>query len=213
VSHELLLRMRGRDGALHLPGAFLPAAEHFGLIGELDRWVIGQAARLAGEGHRVELNLSAASLGDAGLFDLFAAAIAEHGADPWRLGIELTETAIMQDETLAGTFIDRVSALGCEIALDDFGCGFGSFGYLKNLSVDYLKIDVEFVRDLATSAASRHVVNAVVGLAAAFHCRTVAEGVEDEATLELVRALGVDFAQGYGLGRPAPLAETLDRSP
>lgn len=209
VSHELLLRMRERDGGLRMPGSFLPVAERYGVVRELDRWVIGQAARLAGDGHHVELNLSAASLGDPGLYDDFAAAVAEHEAQPQLLGVELTETAIMQDEAIAGMFIERVGALGCELALDDFGTGFGGFGYLKNLPVDYLKIDVEFVRDLRTNVASRHVVQAVVGLAAAFGLRTVAEGVEDEETLDLIRDMGVDRAQGYGIGRPASLADTL----
>lgn len=209
VSHELLLRMRERNGRLRLPGSFLPVAERYGLIRELDRWVIGQAARLAGEGHHVELNVSAVSLGDPGLYDDFAAAVAQHDAPPQFLGVELTETAIMQDEAIAGTFIARVGVLGCELALDDFGTGFGGFGYLKNLPVDYLKIDVEFVRDLRTNVASRHVVQAVVGLAASFGLRTVAEGVEDEETLLLIRDMGVDQAQGYGIGRPAPLADTV----
>ena len=99
------------------------------------------------------------------------------------------------------TFIERAGALGCELALDDFGTGFGGFGYLKNLPVDYLKIDVEFVRDVRTNEASRHVVQAVVGLAAAFGQRTVAEGVEDDRTLQMIREMGVDLAQGYGIGR------------
>jgi PAS domain S-box-containing protein len=209
VSHELLLRMRERDGRIRMPSAFLPAAERCGLILELDRWVIRQAATLSGEGYRVELNLSAASLGDPGLFDDFTDAIAEYGADPARMVIELTETALMQDEGMAATFIERVGALGCELALDDFGTGFGGFGYLKNLPVDYLKIDVEFVRDVRTNVASRHVVQAVVGLAAAFGQRTVAEGVEDDLTLQMIRAMGVDLAQGYGIGRAGPLAVTL----
>lgn len=209
VSHELLLRMRERDGSLRMPGTFLPAAESCGLICELDRWVIKQAARLAGDGHHVELNLSAASLGDPGLYDNFAAAIAEHEARPDHIGIELTETAIMQDETIAAMFIQRVGVLGCELALDDFGTGFGGFAYLKNLPVDYLKIDVDFVRDLCMNTASRHVVQAVVGLAASFGLRTVAEGVEDDQTLSMIRDMGVDRAQGYGIGRPGPLADTL----
>jgi len=209
VSHELLLRMRERDGGLRLPGMFLPAAERSGLILELDRWVIGEAARMAGEGHHVELNLSAASLGDPALYDVFSEALHEHAARPECLGVELTETAIMRDEEIAEAFIERVGALGCELALDDFGTGFGGFGYLKSLPVDYLKIDVEFVRDLRTNVASRHVVQALVGLASSFGLRTVAEGVEDEETLDMVRDMGVDHAQGYGIGRPGPLAETV----
>jgi EAL domain-containing protein (putative c-di-GMP-specific phosphodiesterase class I) len=209
ISHELLLRMRERDGSLRSPGTFLAAAESTGLVRELDRWVIRQAARLAGDGHRVEFNISATSLGDPGLYDELVAALREFDADPSCIVVELTETALMQDESLGTTFVQRVGALGCEVALDDFGSGYGGFGYLKNLPVDYLKIDMEFVTDLRTNVASRHVVEAVVGLAGAFGNRTVAEGVEDDETLEIVAAMGVDYAQGYGIGRPAPLAETL----
>jgi PAS domain S-box-containing protein len=209
VSHELLLRMRERDGGLRSPGTFLAAAEGSGLVRELDRWVIREAARLAGDGHRVELNVSAASLGDPGLYDDFTAALAEFGAEPNRLVVELTETALMQEEGIGTSFMERIGALGCELALDDFGTGYGGFGYLKILPVDYLKIDVEFVSDLCTNVASRHVVQAVVGLAAAFGNRTVAEGVEDDDTLAMISRMGVDYAQGFGIGRPAPLDETL----
>jgi PAS domain S-box-containing protein len=212
VSHELLLRMHDRNGTIHRPGSFLPAAERYGLIGELDRWVIRQAAQLAGDGHRVELNLSATSLGDPALFDYFASAISEYGAEPARIVVEITETAIMHDEAIARMFIERVGALGCELALDDFGTGFCGFGYLKSLSVHYLKIDVEFVRDLRTNQASRHVVQAIVGLAKAFGYRTVAEGVEDGPTLEMVQTMGVDLAQGYVIGRPLPFAGALPRA-
>ncbi len=208
-SHELLLRMYTSDGAIRLPRSFLPAAEACGLIIELDRWVIGQAARLAGEGHNVEMNLSAASLGDPALFEYFQRTVDMHGAAPALLGVELTETAIMTNESVAGSFMQRAGAMGCTLALDDFGTGFGGFGYLKRLPVDYLKIDVEFVGDLITSAASRHVVEAVVGLAAAFGHSTIAEGVEDAATLALLRELGVDYAQGYLIGRPGPLRDTI----
>ncbi|HVF77405.1 MAG TPA: EAL domain-containing protein [Solirubrobacteraceae bacterium] len=210
VAHELLLRMRERDGGIRTPGSFLPIAERCGLIRELDRWVIGQSARLAGEGHRVELNLSARSIGDPDLFDFFAKAIARHDADPSLMVIELTETALMRDETAAQSFVERVRVLGCEFALDDFGTGFGGLSYLKRLPVDYLKIDIEFVRDLCTNSASRHVVEAVVGLAKAFGHQTVAEGVENDETLAMVRSMGVDYAQGFGLGWPAPLNEMLD---
>ncbi len=211
VSHELLLRMRERDGNICAPASFLPVAESSGLIRELDRWVIREAARIAGDGHNVHLNLSTASFCEPGLFDHFTQAVAEHGADPSRMVVEVTETAIMQDATIAEMSAGLVRALGCELALDDFGTGFGGFGYIKRLHVDYLKIDVEFVRDLPTSIASRHVVRAVVSLAKAFGQRTVAEGVEDEETLELLRGMGVDRAQGFWIGRPAPLVDTLYR--
>ena len=111
----------------------------------------------------------------------------------------------MQDIDVGQVFAQGLSNLGCRLALDDFGTGFGSFTYLKRLPVDYLKIDVEFTRDLESSAANRHVIRAIVSLAQAFGLRTIAEGVEDEATLALLREDGVDFAQGFHLGRPAPI--------
>ncbi len=209
VSHELLLRMRERDGTIRTPDSFLPAAEYSGAIHELDRWVIREATRLASAGHHVELNISADSLGDPDLADDFIHTVTEQGADPALIVVELTETALMPDDTIARTFVQRIRALGCEFALDDFGTGFGTFSYLKSLPIDYLKIDVDFVRDLRTNAASRHVVEAVVALAYSFGHRTIAEGVEDEETLQTLKGMGVDYAQGYLIGRPAPLAATL----
>ncbi|MDX6216322.1 MAG: hypothetical protein QOG99_1906, partial [Frankiales bacterium] len=119
---------------------------------------------------------------------------------------EITETALMQDLEAGKAFAEAVTALGCGLALDDFGTGFASFTYLKLLPFTHLKIDIEFVRDLPDNAANRHVVDAIVSLAKGFGQLTVAEGVEDEATVELLRERGVDYAQGYHLGRPAPLS-------
>jgi EAL domain-containing protein (putative c-di-GMP-specific phosphodiesterase class I) len=123
---------------------------------------------------------------------------------------ELTETAVVQDKAATENFALRIHGLGCRLALDDFGTGYGGFTYLKQLPIDFLKIDIEFVRDLATNPASRHVVEAVVALATGFGLQTVAEGVEDSQTLEMLREYGVDYAQGYHVGRPAPLEQTLD---
>jgi EAL domain-containing protein (putative c-di-GMP-specific phosphodiesterase class I) len=118
---------------------------------------------------------------------------------------EITETALMQDVKGGEAFAHYLVKLGCRLALDDFGTGFGSFTYLKTMPVDYLKIDVEFVRNLGSNPANQHLVTAIVNLARGFGKQTIAEGVEDEATLDLLRAYGVDFAQGYHLGRPAPI--------
>jgi EAL domain-containing protein (putative c-di-GMP-specific phosphodiesterase class I) len=131
--------------------------------------------------------------------------IHEHGADPANLVFEITETALMRDLTAAQAFARGLAEIGCGVALDDFGTGYGSFTYLKNLPIAYLKIDIEFVRDLVTNPANRHVVNAIVSLAKAFGLRTIAEGIEDEETLTLLRAQGVDFGQGFHLGRPVPV--------
>jgi EAL domain-containing protein (putative c-di-GMP-specific phosphodiesterase class I) len=207
-SEELLLRMIGRDGEVILPGSFLPVAEKYGLIGEIDRWVITQAVRLASAGRRViELNLSAASIGTPDLLPFIERQIREAGADPADLVFEITETALMKDLAAGEAFAHGLADLGCSLALDDFGTGFGSFVYLKKLPLTYLKIDIEFVRDLVTSHANLHVVKAIVSLARGFGLRTIAEGIEDEQTLTILRGEGVDFGQGYHLGRPAPTVE------
>jgi PAS domain S-box-containing protein len=208
-SEELLLRMIGRDNEVILPGSFMPVAEKYGLTGEIDRWVISQAARRAATGRRVvEANLSAASIGASDLLLFIEQQIREAHADPANLVFEITETALMHDITAGAAFARGLAALGCGLALDDFGTGFGSFTYLKKLPVTHLKIDIEFVRDLVTNPDDLHVVKAIVSLARAFGLKTIAEGVEDEQALTLLRAEGVDFAQGFHLGRPGPTSDS-----
>ena len=209
VQYELLIRMIGREGELIPPGAFLPAAERSGLIRDIDRWVIAEGTRLAGGAHCVEINVSAHSLGDAKLFETLSQAIRAGPADPGDVVLEITETALVADERQARDFVSRARGLGCRVALDDFGTGYGGFTQLKHLPVDMLKIDIDFVRDLATNPSSRLVVQAVVGLARGFGLKTVAEGVEDAATYSLLLDLGVDLAQGFHLGRPTPAEELL----
>ena len=213
VQHELLLRVVEPDGTIATPCAYLQIAEEHGLIGAIDRWVIARAAELAAEGLPVELNVSGGSIGDPGLLDHIEACLRDSGADPALLVFEITETALIGDEAAGRRFAERVHELGCQLALDDFGTGYGGFTYIKQLPVDYLKIDIEFVRDLRTSTASLHVVQAVVNLARGFGLKTVAEGVEDAETLALLRTLGVDFAQGYHIARPGPLDETIRAAP
>jgi PAS domain S-box-containing protein len=205
VAHELLLRMVDRDGAIIAPIRFLPAAEQFGLIEEIDRWVLAQAAQLAGRGLKVHFNISAKSLGSRELIDDLVAALRDTGAALGLLVCEITETALASDEVVAEAFVHELRALGCEIALDDFGIGYGGFAYLKRLPITVLKIDIEFVRDLVENPQNQHVVKAIVNLAQGFGRQTIAEGVETEATLELLEEYGVDYAQGYVIGRPAPI--------
>ncbi len=205
AAEELLLRMVDRDGEIVPPGEFLPAAEKYGLIAEIDRWVVSRSVELAAQGRIVECNLSAASLESPNMLSFIEDEIRRTGADPASLVFEITETALMIDLRAGAEFAQRLAALGCGLAIDDFGTGFGSLVYLKKLPITQLKIDLEFVRDLPNNRANRHVVEAIVSLARAFNVRTVAEGIEDEATLECVRAAGVDFAQGFYLGRPAPI--------
>ena len=205
---ELLLRMIGRDNEVIPPCSFLPVAEKYGLIREIDRWVITQATRLAATGRGViEANLSAASIGTSDLLTFIEQQIRETHADPADLVFEITETALMNDIAAGEAFARGVAALGCGLALDDFGTGFGSFTYLKKLPITHLKIDIEFVRDLVTNPANLHVVKAIISLARAFGLKTIAEGVEDEQVLTLLEAEGVDFAQGFHLGRPGPISD------
>ena len=200
--------MIGRDGSLVLPGSFLPAAEKYGLIGEIDRWTIARAIRRAARGDRiVEVNVSAATLGTPDLLSYIKRHLDESGADPANLVFEITETALMEKIELGQAFANGVAELGCGLALDDFGTGFGSFTYLKKLAVTHLKIDIEFVRDLVDNEANRRVVQVIVGLARAFGLRTIAEGVEDQQTLEQLRAEGVDYVQGFHVGRPERIDE------
>jgi PAS domain S-box-containing protein len=209
VQHELLIRMISAEGDVIMPDTFLPTAEEYGLISEIDRWVIRETARLSAAGHPLEFNLSAKSVADPGILALIADAINEHGANPSQMICEITETALVHDLGAAEQFVQGMNDLGIKVALDDFGAGYGGFAYLKRLSVSYLKIDREFVQDLCREMSSQHVVSAVVNLAKAFGMRTVAEGAEDRATVELLKNLGVNYVQGYVIGRPSPARDSL----
>ena len=155
----------------------------------------------------VGINLSGASVGDPVVMAAIERALAETEADPSLLMFEVTETALMERIDEGRAFVERLTALGCRFALDDFGTGFGTFVYLKHLPVDYLKIDMQFVRDLLRDDDDERVVRSIVGLARDFGKKTIGEGVEDEATLQRLRDLGVDYAQGFHIGRPAPAHE------
>ena len=205
VQRELLIRMRDEAGELVPPGMFLPAAEEHGLIEDIDRWVLSQAVQLAARGEAVEVNVSAASMSRPAFLTAVERELERSGADPACLVFEITETALMRQMDLGVAFAERLASLGCRFALDDFGTGYASFTYLKRLPVHYLKIDRDFVRELVASPRDRHVVQAIVNLASGFEAQTIAEGVEDAETLKLLSACGVDYAQGFHLGRPAPL--------
>jgi diguanylate cyclase (GGDEF)-like protein/PAS domain S-box-containing protein len=215
VRHEILLRMVGDDGELILPESFLPAAERFGTITAIDRWVVAEAiramGRVAAAGGRLPLsvNVSARSVGDAELLAVLEAELVAAGVAPADLVVELTETAAVSDIPRAGAFATAVRGLGCGFALDDFGAGFGSFSYLKHLPFDVLKIDGEFVANAEDNETDRLVIAAVTGIAHGLGRTTVAEFVEDGPVIDLLLAHGVDCGQGHHLGRPAPLDELL----
>jgi diguanylate cyclase (GGDEF)-like protein/PAS domain S-box-containing protein len=211
VSHgELLLRMQGDRGKLIAPGAFLPAAERFGLIHAIDHWVVREAIRLLGADdgtRRVGVNLSGESVvGDPELLWTIEQELEAAGADPSKLIFEVTETAAIANMPEATSFAKGLTDLGCSLALDDFGTGFGSFYYLKHLPVRYVKLDGEFIQNLPRSHIDEHMVKAIVGVARGLGIKTVAESVADDETIRLLQEQGVDYAQGFHVGRPAPVA-------
>jgi diguanylate cyclase (GGDEF)-like protein/PAS domain S-box-containing protein len=212
TQHELLLRMRDDGGGVVEPGSFLATAERFGLIGGIDRWVTQQAVRLIAahnkEGRELtlEVNLSGKTMGDAGFPDEVRRELTSSGIDPANLIFEVTETAAVADIEHARLFAQSLARVGCRFALDDFGAGYASFYYLKHLPISYLKIDGEFVKELPGSRTDQLIVRALVEVCEGLGIKTVAEFVTDEQTMEMVRDLGVDFAQGYHLGKPEPVS-------
>jgi diguanylate cyclase (GGDEF)-like protein/PAS domain S-box-containing protein len=215
TQYELLLRMRGPDGELIGPSAFLPVAERFDLMGAIDRWVVSRAIRIVGAelraGRRlvVEINISGRSAGDPELLELIERELRSSEVCPSQIIFEITETIAVSNIPRAQHFAARLADLGCRFALDDFGAGFGSFYYLKHLPFDYLKIDGEFVRHSAADPTDQLVIQAVVDIARGLGKRTVAEHVGDSETAALLQRMGVDHAQGFHLGEPAPLGDWL----
>jgi PAS domain S-box-containing protein len=209
VQHELLLRMVDSHGRIVEPGRFLPTAEECGATDQIDCWVVRQSVQLAARGFPVEFNISARSVGNGQIRRTLREAIAEFGADPRDLVCEITETALIHDMHGAEEFVRSLRDIGCRVALDDFGAGYGGFGYLKRLPVSYLKIDMQFVQDLASEESSRHVIEAIVGLARGFRLETIAEGAEDEATVQILSEIGVDHVQGFAVARPLPIFEAF----
>ena len=207
VQEELLVRMLadGDPEGVLSPREFVPLAERSGLIVAIDRWMTDRAIELAASGRPAEVNLSAVSICDEELPVDIAESLRQVGAGAANVVFEITETAAVRHLDAARDFVDRLSRLGCRFALDDFGTGFGSLTYLRHLPVQYLKIDAAFVRDLCISPADQRMVQSIVAMAGQFGLRTVAEGVEDAETLNLVRDFGVDLAQGYCVGRPKPV--------
>lgn len=213
---ELLLRMIGPDGAWVPPMAFIPAAERYGLMPRVDRWVIGQACRelaaLRAQGRWLPvcmLNLSGASVSDPSLADYISGCLRQYSLPGPQIGFELTETAAIGNLASASQLMNRLRGLGSPIALDDFGSGMSSFSYLKTLPIDYLKIDGAFVRDVSSDPVDRAVVEAIQRIGHVMGIQTIAESVEDEAALKALTEIGVDYAQGYYVAKPMPLSEIV----
>lgn len=211
---EIFVRMLDERNSLIPPGAFVPAAERYDLMPQIDQWVIRNTLawlgdRLHAENNPIQcaINLSGVSIGNVECLEAIKRDIERHRIPAHYLCFEITETAAMSDPEAARAFINELKSLGCRFALDDFGSGLSSFGYLKKLPVDYLKIDGIFIRDLANNEIDQAMVASINNIAHIMGLKTVAEFVEDKKTLGLLRQIGVDFAQGYLLSEPSPLEQ------
>jgi EAL domain-containing protein (putative c-di-GMP-specific phosphodiesterase class I) len=208
-AEELLVRIATEDGALLLPEAFVPAAERHGLMPRIDRLMLEHGAALASCERPVHVNLSATTIADETFFDCAVATVDRHRADPAKITFEITETAAASDMRHGARLARKLVAHGFRIAIDDFGSGWGPFRYLRSFPVSMLKIDREFIRDVGSSPKAIQLVRGMVGLARALGHRTIGEGVEDECTIGIMRALGIDYAQGFYVGGPAPIDASL----
>jgi len=209
---EVLLRLRDESGRMAAPGEFMQAAERYRLMSLVDRWVVQTAlsALASGvirlpDGKSVAINLSGQTLGDPSFLEFVVETLDRTGVSPSQVCFEVTENSVIGNLDLAQRFIGVLHGMGCQFALDDFGNDLGAFSNLKNLSMDYIKIDGTFMRDLSHDAVNQAMVAAIVRLARTLNFRLIAEQVEDGASLEMARGMGIDFAQGYVIGRPEPL--------
>ena len=214
TSAEVLLRLRDED-ELVPPSRFVYIAERTGLMPQVDAWVVEHSLAILARLREIdptfelEVNLSGHSIGHPDIESTIRDSLERHAVDPSALILEITETAAVADVALARAFAERMTELGCAFALDDFGAGFGSFYYLKHLIFDYVKIDGEFVAHVHESQVDRTIMRSIVGIAHDLGKRTVAEFVSSPEILEVVRAEGVDFAQGFLIGRPVPEGEFI----
>nr|WP_221383293.1 GGDEF domain-containing phosphodiesterase [Actinoplanes polyasparticus] len=213
--HELLLRVLDEADGPQSPIQVLDIAERLDAVFDIDLWVVERAMQLAADqpGTCLQINLSGRSVGDPRLTDEVTRLIERYEVKPEQLTFEITETALIGNLSEARRFADRVRELGCELALDDFGSGYASFRYLRIFPIDLVKIDGEYVVDLVDNPQDQVLVRALVQVCQAYGIHTVAEFVQDEPTLRLLRELGVDYVQGYLIGRPAPVVEGRLRTP
>jgi diguanylate cyclase (GGDEF)-like protein len=215
--HEVLVRMLDTNGATIEPAAFLGAAERYQLMLELDRWVVSRAFEILrdnptspdGKPLHFAVNLSGQSLGNDQFLEFARSELSRTAVSPERIGFEITETVAVKNLQKAQLFMKEFKQMGCKFSLDDFGTGLSSFAYLKLFPVDRIKIDGSFIKDLSSNEISRSMVSAIVEIAKVMHVETVAEYVESEATLDAIRELGIDWAQGYYFGEPKRLRDML----
>ena len=217
VTHfEFLLRLADGDGHEVAPWQIIQAAERYGLMRRLDRWVIATALETVARhapslppGTGFSINLSGQSAADPDLIDFIVDGYERFGVEPSMVGFELTETAAISSFETAVELVGRIRALGARVSLDDFGSGLSSFGYLKNLPIDVLKIDGQFVREIVDNEVDRTMVKAIAEIARSMRIRTVAEFVEDQGIVDVLVELGIDYAQGYHIARPMPVEQAL----
>ncbi len=202
--YEALIRLKDH-GELVPPGLFIPAAEQFGLMSQIDRWVVKHVINTLQEHSEIKIymNLSGYSLADEALLGYIEECLLQYGVNPARLGFEITETSVVHDLALAEEWIKHLKALGCQFALDDFGAGFNSFYYLRNLPINQLKLDGSFISTLGSDPTLRSLVQAMHDLAKALGIETVAEFVENAEIATILKEIGVTHGQGYYLGKPA----------
>ncbi|MDT8283233.1 MAG: EAL domain-containing protein, partial [Gammaproteobacteria bacterium] len=214
---ELLLRMIDEDGNVILPGAFMPAAERYGLMRDIDRWVIHEAFEFIGKSNPADpvkatdrviaINISGDSINDSGLLDFILQETNRYDVNLKNICFEITETVAIGNLSKATIFINELKNYGCQFSLDDFGSGLSSFAYLKNLPVNYLKIDGGFVKDICTDMIDRAMVESIHQVGKVMNLSTIAEHVEDAETLKILKEIGVDYVQGYYLGRPVAIRQ------
>jgi EAL domain-containing protein (putative c-di-GMP-specific phosphodiesterase class I) len=210
IHHELLIRLEDKDDSTIPPGAFLPAAERYNLVVEIDKWVLKALfdyltsyPGLWAELGVCSINLSRQSLADPDFLEYVVSTLGQSRIATERICFEITETAAISNLAIALKFVNRLKELGCHFALDDFGCGLSSFAYLKALPVDYLKIDGIFVKDIVSDPADYAIVKSIHEIGRALGKTTIAGFVEGDNIERALTVIGVDFAQGYGV-RPAP---------
>ena len=207
--HEVLIRLRGHDGELIAPDAFLPSAVRFGLMSEIDFWVIEHAARAYAEyaapnrDLRLSINVSANAFEGDGLIEHARQAFEKYDVDPAHIIFEITESLAIRHTLHVERQISALRELGCEFALDDFGTGYSSFSYLQKLAFDYIKIDGTFVADLMNRPVDQKMIRLIAEIAHEANMKTIAEYVQNAASLALLEELGVDLAQGYFVGKPS----------
>ena len=204
---ELLVRMRGEDGTLYPPGYFLPAAERYRMMPQIDRWVVAEALSIiARKGadftYVCAINLSGQTLTEEGFLDYVIDLIKEYGVDARRICFEITETAVIANLNKARQFIRGLREIGCRFSLDDFGSGLSSFAYLKNLEVDFLKIDGMFVKAIVNNKIDRAMVESINNVGHVMGLQTIAEFAENDDIINMLKEIGVDYAQGYGVAMP-----------